>query len=207
MIDYVRGTLTEKEITTVAVEAHGVGYEVAVPLSTYGQLPAIGAEVKLFTHFHVREDVQKLYGFLTKAERELFRQLIGVSSIGPKTAIGILSKISVDELARCITLGDPSRLTKVPGIGAKTAERLIVELRGKLKVAKGGEVQAASEGPAGRKQQAGRSVDSGEEAFQALLSLGYNDKQVAKAVERVRQSIEGKELPVEEWIKKALQVI
>jgi holliday junction DNA helicase RuvA len=203
MIDYVRGALAEKEIAAVAVEACGVGYEVAVPLSTYERLPVIGAEVKLFTHDYVREDTHKLYGFLTKTERELFRQLIGVSSIGPKTAMGILSKISVDELVKCITLGDPSRLTKIPGIGGKTAERLIVELRGKLKVAKG----AVADAPAGRKPQTDWSVDFGQEAFEALLSLGYNDKQVAKAIERVRQTIEGKELPVEEWIKKALQVI
>ncbi|MGA2507427.1 MAG: Holliday junction branch migration protein RuvA [Chitinispirillaceae bacterium] len=202
MIDYVRGILTEKEISFAAVEAHGVGYEVNIPLSTFERLPAQGAEVKLYTHFHVREDTQKLYGFLTKAERELFRQLIGVSSIGPKTAIGILSKISVDELARCIALGDPSRLTKIPGIGAKIAQRLIMELRGKITPARGGGPSAAKDDTTGRSPN-----NTGAEAFEALISLGYNDKQVAKAVERVRQTIAEKDVPVEEWIKKALQVI
>jgi holliday junction DNA helicase RuvA len=202
MIDFVRGILAEKEPAGVAVEAHGVGYEIIIPLSTYERLPAPGAEVKLYTHYHVREDTQKLFGFLTKAERELFRQLIGVSSIGPKTAIGILSKISADELARCIALGDPSRLTKIPGIGEKTAQRLIMELRGKIATAGSSERSAAA-------RAAGVSSDTGAEAFEALLSLGYNDKQVAKAVDRVRQTLgEGKDMPpVEEWIKKALQVI
>ena len=204
MIDYVRGTLTEKEPAVVTIEAHGIGYEIIVPLSTYERLPASGAEVKLYTHYHVREDTQKLYGFLTKTERELFRQLIGVSSIGPKTAVGILSKISVDELAKCIALGDPSRLTKIPGIGAKIAQRLIMELRGKI--------TATRSGPSAAVAAPGAEVtssDTGAEAFEALLSLGYNDKQVAKAIERVRQTITESEqdIQVEEWIKKALQVI
>jgi len=204
MIDYVRGTLTEKEPAVVTIEAHGIGYEIIIPLSTYERLPASGAEVKLYTHYHVREDTQKLYGFLTKTERELFRQLIGVSSIGPKTAVGILSKISVDELAKCIALGDPSRLTKIPGIGAKIAQRLIMELRGKI--------TATRSGPSAAVAAPGAEVtssDTGAEAFEALLSLGYNDKQVAKAIERVRQTITESEqdIQVEEWIKKALQVI
>jgi Holliday junction DNA helicase RuvA len=203
MIDYVRGTLTEKEPAAVAVEASGVGYEVYVPLSTYERLPAQGAEVKLYTHYHVREDAHKLFGFLTKAERELFRQLIGVSSIGPKIAIGILSKISADELARSIALGDPARLTKIPGIGAKIAQRLIMELRGKVTSGRS-EPSAAQAAPDG-----GPPVsDTGAEAFEALLSLGYNDRQVARAVERVRQTLAADdEVPVEEWIRKALQVI
>jgi holliday junction DNA helicase RuvA len=204
MIDYVRGILTEKEPAVVTVEAHGVGYKIIIPLSTYERLPAQGAEVKLYTHYHVREDTQKLYGFLTKTERELFRQLIGVSSIGPKTAVGILSKISVDELAKCIALGDPSRLTKIPGIGAKIAQRLIMELRGKITATRSGP-SAAAAAPGAEVT----SADTGAEAFEALLSLGYNDKQVAKAIERVRQTITESEqdTPVEEWIKKALQVI
>jgi holliday junction DNA helicase RuvA len=204
MIDYVRGILTEKEPAVVTIEAHGVGYGIIIPLSTFERLPASGAEVKLYTHYQVREDTQKLYGFLTKTERELFRQLIGVSSIGPKTAIGILSKISVDELAKCIALGDPTRLTKIPGIGAKIAQRLIMELRGKI--------TATRSGPSAAVAAPGAAVissDTDAEAFEALLSLGYNDKQVAKAIERVRQTITESEqdIQVEEWIKKALQVI
>ena len=202
MIDYVRGILTEKEPALATVEANGVGYEINVPLSTFERLPAQGAEVKLYTHFHVREDAQRLYGFLTKTERELFRQLIGVSSIGPKTAVGILSKVSVEDLAKCIALGDPSRLTKIPGIGAKIAQRLIMELRGKI--------TAMRSEPSAVPAATGKGIpvsDTGAEAFEALLSLGYNDKQVASAIERVRQTLTEEDVTVEEWIKKALQVI
>jgi holliday junction DNA helicase RuvA len=204
MIDFVRGKLCEIEPSAVSVEAGGVGYEIIVPLSTGERLPAQGSEVKLYTHYHVREDAHKLYGFLTKTERELFRQLIGVSSVGPKTAVGILSRISADDLARCIALGDPEKLTKIPGIGAKIAQRLIMELRGKVAAVPRGE-------PAAAPASSGTGVpvtDAGAEAFEALLSLGYNDKQVARAIERVRQTLVNEEdVPTEEWIKKALQVI
>jgi Holliday junction DNA helicase RuvA len=204
MIDYIRGALTEKQPSLAAVEAHGVGYEINIPFSTYERLPPQGAEVKLYTHYHVREDAQKLYGFLTKTERELFRQLIAVSSIGPKTAMSVLSKVSTDELVQCVSAGDPSKLVKVPGVGAKTADRLIMELRGKL----GGIVAAGPpESGACERGPAGARGSESDEAFAALIALGYNDKQVGRAVERVRQTAEGKELPVEEWIKRALQVI
>jgi Holliday junction DNA helicase RuvA len=183
-----------------SIDANGVGYELYITLSTYEKLPSIGFEARLFTHFYVREDTQKLYGFLTKAEREIFRQLIGVSSIGPKTAIGILSKISPEELVKCLAVGDPSRLTKIPGVGAKTAERLILELRGKLRA-------GPFEGSPAGAIHAAAEPGAGNEAYEALLSLGYNEKQVARAIERVRQVAADKELPVEEWIKKALQVI
>lgn len=203
MIDYVRGSLAEKELTQVAVEAHGVGYEVQIPLSTYERLPAVGAEVKLYTHFHVREDTQKLFGFFSKDEREVFRQLIAVSSIGPKTAMSILSKVSVDDLVRSITLGDPTLLGKIPGVGVKTVERLIMELRGKLKVVPG--TASVKEGAVQTKTS--RKIQVNEEAYSALISLGYSEKQVQTAIERVRQTMTDTEAPVEEWIKKALQVI
>lgn len=200
MIEFIRGTLAEKASATASVEAHGVGYEITIPFSTFERLPAVGEEVKLYTHYHVREDAQKLYGFLTRNERELFRQLIAVSSIGPKTAIGILSRISADDLVKCLTLGDPTRLTKIPGVGAKTAQRLIMELRGKLKIIDG-------DSPVVPSEKSAPVPGAGEEAFEALLSLGYNDKQVARAIERVRQVVNGRDEPVEEWIRKALQVI
>jgi Holliday junction DNA helicase RuvA len=200
MIDFIRGIVAEKAPAFAAIDAHGVGYELHITLATYEKLPSIGAEAKLFTHFYVREDTQKLYGFLTRDEREIFRQLIGVSSIGPKTAIGILSKISPEELVKCLALGDPSRLTKIPGVGAKTAERLILELRGKLRA---GPFDGSS--PGATPAATGRGA--GNEASEALLSLGYNEKQVLKAIERVRQASADREMPVEEWIKKALQVI
>jgi Holliday junction DNA helicase RuvA len=202
MIDYIHGTLSEKEPGGVTVEAHGVGYEIIVPLSTYERLGVTGSEVKIHTHFHVREDTQKLYGFMTKQERELFRQLIGVSSIGPRTAIGVLSKMSVNELVRAVTLGDAAAMTKIPGVGAKTAQRLVMELRGKLKIS-GIPEHTAGAGTV----EAGRSIGASEEAFEALVALGYNDKQVARAVERVRQTQGDAAIGVEEWIKRALQVI
>lgn len=205
MIDFIKGTLAEKSVGYVTVEACGVGYEIIIPLSTLDKLPSVNGDVKLFTHHHVREDAQKLYGFIAKQERELFRQMIGVSSIGPKTAISILSKLSVDELIRFITLGDASRLTKIPGIGAKTAERLIVELRGKLKITSAPAVE-----PSGKSSGAPAVSEDGsrQEAIEALISLGYNEKQVTRAIERVTQSRgEPVEYGVEEWIKKALQVI
>jgi Holliday junction DNA helicase RuvA len=205
MIDFIRGVLSEKEPGYVTLEANGVGYEIIIPLSTLERLPAKGSEVKLHTHHHVREDTQKLYGFLTKQERELFRQLIAVSSIGPKTAMGILSKMSVDELVRYVTLGDPSRLTKVPGIGAKTAERLILELRGKLKVTGTGGVPQKAEAAFA---QTPAAPGAREEAFEALISLGYNDKQVSRAIDRVGQATnDAADYGVEDWIRKALQVI
>ena len=205
MIDYIRGTLSEKEQGYVTLEAHGVGYEIVIPLSTVNRLPADGGEVKLYTHHYVREDTQKLYGFLTRQERELFRQLITVSSIGPKTAIGILSKMSVEELVRFVTLGDPSRLVKIPGIGAKTAERLIVELRGKLKVTGSDGILPKTEAVF---TKAPSAPGAREEAFEALISLGYNDKQVSRAIERVGQVMSDTvDYGVEDWIRKALQVI
>ena len=129
MIDFIRGTLVNKEIAYVSVEAHGVGYGVSIPLSTY-ELPLPGEEVFLHIHYYVREDAHKLYGFFTKEERELFRQLIGVTKIGPKVALSILSGISVADLIASVNSADPSR-RKDPRSGAKTASRLMMELRGK----------------------------------------------------------------------------
>ena len=202
MIDFVQGTVAEKEIAAAVIDVHGVGYAVAITLATYERLPPIGAEVKLFTHYHVREDAQKLYGFFTRAERDLFRLLIGVNSVGPKTAIGILSKISADDLVRCLVTGDAALLTKIPGIGAKTAQRMIIDLRGKFKGA-----TAVAGAAAGLSRPAGGAPSAGEEAFEALLSLGYAEKQVERAIARVKQTAPDAAMPVEEWIKKALQVI
>ncbi|MCU0609567.1 MAG: Holliday junction branch migration protein RuvA [Chitinispirillaceae bacterium] len=200
MIDYVCGILTDISVTQITVEAHGIGYEISIPLSTFEKLPAQGAEVKILTHFHVREDIQKLYGFLTRAERDLFRQLIAVSSIGPKTALSVLSKVPVHELVQAVASGDPSRLVKVPGVGAKTAERLVLELRGKIDV----DVSAVKPGT---RLKAAVKAGVGDEAAAALVSLGYSEKQVARAIERVKQSLDGQEAPVETWITRALQVI
>ncbi|MFP4012850.1 MAG: Holliday junction branch migration protein RuvA [Chitinispirillaceae bacterium] len=202
MIEYIRGILAEKEIMHVALETFGVGYDVNIPISTYEKLPEQGKEAKLYIHYYVREDVVKLYGFSSRTEREIFRQLISISKVGPKVALGILSGVSVDDLVSSVNSADSSRLEKIPGVGAKTAQRLVVELKGKLGMVPSSKTASAavvSRVPSG-------SPSEREEAFAAMVSLGYNEKQVVKAVSRVEEVIENG-APVEEWIRLALQVI
>lgn len=200
MIEYIKGILSEKEVTRVAIEAHGVGYNISIPLSTYEKLPETGTDLLLHIHYLVREDAHKLYGFLTKTEREMFRHLISITKIGPKVALSVLSGITVNDLVNCINSGDSSRLEKIPGVGQKTAQRLLIELKGKV-------------GPAlmSRSSESSLVVNSTnlkirDEAFAAMVSLGYNDKQVQKAFTRVEQTV-SVSAPVEEWIRKALQII
>ena len=199
MIDYIRGTLTDKEISHVAVETAGVGYSVTIPLSTYEKLPEPGKDALIYIHYYVREDDVKLYGFASKADREIFRHLITVNSVGPKVAMSIMSGISVENLVMYVNAGDTAGLKKVPGVGLKTAERIIVELKGKLGMYSSTAASASKlKTPVAR----GRK----EEAYAAMLSLGYNDKQVAKAIDRVALEI-GKGAQIEDWIRMALQVI
>ena len=182
VFDYIRGSLARKSPADVVIEAGGVGYSLIIPLSTYEKLPLPGAEVKLLCHHHVREDTQKLYGFFTAVERDIFRILIGISNIGPKTAINILSGITPRELISCVNKGDSSRLRKVPGVGDKTAQRLIVELKGKLEPASAS-VEADTEGTGGAEPK-GLTEDRSQ-AYAAMLSLGYSEKQVARPRFRV----------------------
>src|SRR5512133_1996735 len=132
MIGKLTGTLGDKNPPQVLVDCNGVGYEVDVPMSTFYNLPAVGEKVTLLTHFVVREDAQVLYGFASPPEREAFRQLIKISGVGPRTALSVLSGMSVADLAQAVTLQEGGRLIQVPGIGKKTAERLLLELKGKL---------------------------------------------------------------------------
>ena len=201
MIDYVIGTLTEKNVTEAIVETHGIGYAIHIPLSTYEKLPAPGQQVRLVTFDYLREDTHKLFGFCTKLERELFQNLIGVSKIGPKVALSIMSGLSINALIECIDKADAPALSKIPGVGAKTAQRLVVELQGKF--AKG-KAKVRIGVPVG----SGVSIQQGvkEEVYEAMLALGYNDKQVIKAIEKVGQKLDS-ESPVEDWIKQSLQVI
>ena len=203
MIDYIRGILADKEIEHVAIEASGVGYSVTIPLSTYEKLPEPGKEVKVFIHYYVREDAVKLYGFASKTEREIFRQLIAISKVGPKMALSILSGVSIENLVASVNAADSARLEKIPGIGLKTAQRLVVELKGKLGMYSS---TAAPVSAAAIKRSGGKANSRRDEAFAAMLSLGYNDKQVMKAVTRVEQEID-ENAPIEEWIRMALQVI
>jgi Holliday junction DNA helicase RuvA len=201
MFEFIKGILEEKSIGEAVVEAGGVGYALTIPLSTYNKLPPIGQEVKLLTHHHVREDAEKLYGFFSRNERNLFRQIIGISNMGPKTAMSILSGVPAELLIECVKKSDPSRLKKIPGVGEKTAQRLVMELKGKLD-----SLWASDE--AGQGAVIGRTLTSGarSEAFDAMMSLGYGEKQVQAALSRV-ESVLKNDAPAEEWIKKALQVI
>ena len=191
MIGRITGTLLEKHPPQVLVEAAGVGYEVDVPMSTFFSLPTVGEKVALLTHFVVREDAQLLYGFLTQKERATFRELIRISGVGPKLALSVLSGLSVDELAQCVALQEAGRLTKVPGIGKKTAERLLLELKGKL-------ADALPQAAGGISTPARVASD----ALNALLALGYSEKE---ALPTLKQLPEG--LGLEESIRQALKLL
>lgn len=193
MITYVRGRLVQKAPTRAVVEAGGIGYEVAISLATYGQLPETGAEVLLLTHHHVREDRQDLFGFVEEAEREMFRLLIGVSGIGPILAQTVLSGMAVRDLQEAIFHERVRELTGIKGIGRKTAERMIIELKDKVQP---GGAAAAPGAPAPP-----RAV---EEAVLALTALGIASLAARQAVQRVIEK-EGTELSVQQLIKRALQ--
>jgi Holliday junction DNA helicase RuvA len=187
MIGKLTGVLLEKNPPQILIDCHGVGYEVDVPMSTFFNLPALGAQVSLLTHFVVREDAQVLFGFGSAAERAAFRQLIRISGVGPRTAMGVLSGLSVEDLAAAITQQDASRLVKVPGIGKKTAERLLLELKGKM----GSDL--------GDTQNTGASSAHGD-ITQALLALGYSEKEASAALKGLPA-----DLGVSEGIKWALR--
>jgi Holliday junction DNA helicase RuvA len=187
MIGKLTGTLADKNPPQVLVDCHGVGYEVDVPMSTFYNLPGVGEPVSLLTHFVVREDAQILYGFATPGEREACRQLIRISGVGPRTALSVLSGMSVAEIAQAVTAQDAGRLVKVPGIGKKTAERLLLELKGKL---------GADLGP----QALGARSDSQGDILQALLALGYSDREASAALKALPADI-----GVSEGIKAALK--
>jgi holliday junction DNA helicase RuvA len=172
MIGRIAGTLLEKNPPHVLVDCAGVGYELDVPMSTLYNLPEAGAKVTLLTQLIVREDAHLLYGFATASERAAFRELIKVSGIGPRTALAVLSGMSVTELAQAITLQEAVRMQKVPGIGKKTAERLLLELKGKL----GADLGSASSGAVD---------DSSADVIRALTALGYNDKEALAAIKSV----------------------
>ncbi|SDM31987.1 Holliday junction DNA helicase subunit RuvA [Oryzisolibacter propanilivorax] len=189
MIGKLTGTLLEKNPPEVLLDCHGVGYEVQVPMSTFYNLPGVGEQVSLLTHFIVREDAQLLYGFGSAPERQTFRELIKVAGVGPRTALSILSGMGVQELAQAVTLQEGGRLVKVPGIGKKTAERLLLELKGKLGADMGG-------------ARAHVTSDAQADILQALLALGYNDKEAAAALKALPA-----EVGVSEGIKLALKAL
>jgi Holliday junction DNA helicase RuvA len=174
MIGRIAGTLIEKSPPTITVDVQGLGYEVDVPMSTFYNLPATGEKVSLHTHMIVREDGHFLYGFASEGERAAFRQLLKISGIGARMALAVLSGMSVTELAQAVTLQDAARLTKVPGIGKKTAERLLLELRDRLpKVLSGATVKVGAGDTA---------PDAASDILNALLALGYNEREAAAAM-------------------------
>ena len=173
MIGRIQGTLVSVHPPRLLVDCQGIGYEVDVPMSTLYQLPEAGQKITLLTHFQVREDAQQLFGFATETEREAFRQLIKISGVGSRTALAVLSGMSVNELAQAIALQEAGRLTQVPGIGKKTAERLCLELKGKL---------APDLGITGGKPQA---IEASSEVLQALLALGYSEKEALLALKQI----------------------
>jgi holliday junction DNA helicase RuvA len=189
MIGRLVGTLAEKAPPQVLIDVNGVGYEVDVPMSSFFNLPGLGERVTLLTHFVVREDAQLLYGFLTHEERATFRQLIRISGIGPRTALSILSGLSVGELSQAVTQQQAGRLVKVPGIGKKTAERLLLELKGKL-------------GPDMAAPGAAVASDAQADIVQALMALGYNEKEAAAALKALPADI-----GVADGIKQALKAL
>ena len=173
MIGRIQGILVSVHPPRLLVDCQGIGYEVDVPMSTLYQLPQAGEKITLLTHFQVREDAQQLFGFATETEREAFRQLIKISGVGSRTALAVLSGMSVNELVQAIALQEADRLTQVPGIGKKTAERLCLELKGKL---------APDLGIVGGKPQA---VEVSSEVLQALLALGYSEKEAHLALKQI----------------------
>ncbi|MEY2683540.1 MAG: hypothetical protein RJA09_684 [Pseudomonadota bacterium] len=187
MIGKLTGTLLEKNPPQILIDCHGVGYEVDVPMGTFYGLPALGERVALLTHFVVREDAQLLYGFATAAERSTFRQLIKISGVGPRTALSILSGLGVNDLAQAVSTQEAGRLVKVPGIGKKTAERLLLELKGKVGVDLGPVAGVVHS-------------DAHSDIQQALLALGYNDKEAAAALKALPADV-----GVSEGIKLALK--
>jgi|SRR5665213_2196802 len=177
MIGRLSGTLLEKNPPQILLDVQGVAYEVDVPMSTFYNLPAVGAVVALYTHMVVREDAHLLFGFATESERRAFRQLNKVNGIGARTALSVLSGMSVAELAQAITLQESGRLTKVPGIGKKTAERILLELKDKL----GADLSSAV--------GVHRVPPASADILHALLALGYSDKEAVAAVRQLADNI------------------
>ena len=202
MIGRLRGTLLESQAPYLLIEAGGVGYEMEAPMSVFYRLPEAGSEVTLYTHFVVREDAQLLYGFASARERELFRTLIKVNGVGPKLGLTLLSGIEAAEFVRCVHAGDSSTLVKLPGVGKKTAERLIVELKDKL--GKWNNTLASSadfnDTPLGQVIQQ-QTADVEQEAVSALVALGYKPQDASKVIARI--NTEG--LSSAELIRQALR--
>jgi Holliday junction DNA helicase RuvA len=190
MIGRLSGTLLEKTPPLVLIDCNGVGYECEVPMSTFYNLPAVGEKVVMLTHFVVREDAQLLYGFGSSQERATFKQLLKVNGIGAKSALSILSGLSIDELVQAVALQETTMLTRVPGVGKKTAERLLLELKDKFTI----------DGVAAMNSNQPKSASS--DVLNALLALGYNEREALASVKLL-----DKEISVTDGIKQALKLL
>jgi Holliday junction DNA helicase RuvA len=196
MIGFLRGKLVVKQPPQLVMDVGGVGYELDAPMSTFYNLPPVGTELSLFTHLVVREDAHILFGFGSDRERRMFRELLKVSGVGPKLALGLLSGISVDSFLLCIEAGDADTLVKIPGVGRKTAERLIVEMRDRAKAF--GEISfAVAGGVPGQAPVNGAQA----EAFSALVALGYKPVEIT----RLLKSVDASATTTEELIRHALK--
>lgn len=196
MIGRLRGTLLEKHPPQLLIDVNGVGYEVQAPMTTFYELPETGSEAILHTHLAISEHAHVLYGFLRESDRALFRELIKVSGVGPKLALAILSGMSADEFAGCVQSGDSTALTKLPGVGKKTAERLVVEMKDRLKDWQGISLPQEAGIP-----PTAPATDAVKDAISALISLGYKPQEASKIVSHVE--CEG--LASEEIIRQALK--
>lgn len=193
MIGRITGVLLEKSPPLVLVDVQGLGYEIDVPMSTFYNLPATGARITLHTHLVVREDAHLLFGFATEAERQAFRQLVKISGVGARTALALLSGLSVADLHQAVAAQDSGRLIKIPGIGKKTAERLLLELRDKLDLGMAGATDAMG---------TRLTSTSANDVLNALLSLGYNDREANWAVKQLSANVN-----VSDGIRQALKFL
>lgn len=197
MIGRLKGTVLEKQPPQLLLDVAGVGYELEVPFSTLYQLPAVGEPVVVHTHLVVREDAQLLYGFMHKRERELFRELIRLNGVGPKLALALLSSLEVDDLVRCVQAQDAAALTRVPGVGKKTAERLLVELKDRFKSWESSPLMAPLMGQGALEVHSSAEQD----ALSALQALGFKPAEASRAVAAVKED----GLASEELIRRALK--
>lgn len=196
MISYIKGDLTEILEDSIVVEACGIGYNIMVPASLFRELPSVGRMVKIYTHFQVKEDSMSLYGFFSRDDVKIFRMLIGVSGIGPKGALGILSVLTPDDLRFAVLAEDAAAISKAPGIGKKTAQKCIIELKDKLSLEEAVQIKMSHNQAAA---SAGGEDDPRDEALQALVALGYSSSEAMRAIKAAQGET------VEDLIKSALK--
>lgn len=204
MIGRLRGTLIEKSAPEILIECSGVGYEVTMPMTSFYELPELEQQAVIYTHFVVREDAQLLYGFANKVERKLFRLLIKVNGVGPKLALAILSSMSADQFVNCVMFDDVTSIVKIPGVGKKTAERLLIEMRDRLKDWHSDTDAVASQPLSLDAQPNAKIVNNAKnDAIHALVSLGYSQQQADKAIKAIFKP----ELNSEDLIRDALKAM